>query len=47
MTLKELYKIADYKDSHGMLFHGDCLEIMKNIENEIDSSELDWDEVFK
>ena len=34
MTLKELYKIADYKDSHGMLFHGDCLEIMKNIEDE-------------
>ena len=33
MTLKELYKIADYKDSHGMLFHGDCLEIMKNIED--------------
>ena len=32
MTLKELYKTADYKDSHGMLFHGDCLEIMKNIE---------------
>ena len=31
MTLKELYKTADYKDSHGMLFHGDCLEIMKNI----------------
>ena len=34
MTLKELYKISDYKDSHGMLFHGDCLEIMKNIEDE-------------
>ena len=34
MTLKELYKTADYKDSHGMLFHGDCLEIMKNIEDE-------------
>ena len=34
MTLKELYKIADYKDSHGMLFHGDCLEIMKDIEDE-------------
>ena len=33
MTLKELYKTADYKDSHGMLFHGDCLEIMKNIED--------------
>ena len=37
MTLKELYKTADYKNSHGMLFHGDCLEIMKNIE---DLSEL-------
>ena len=34
MTLKELYKTADYKDSHGMLFHGDCLEIMKDIEDE-------------
>lgn len=34
MTLKELYKTADYKDSHGMLFHGDCLEVMKNIEDE-------------
>ena len=34
MTLKELYKTSDYKDSHGMLFHGDCLEIMKNIEDE-------------
>lgn len=34
MTLKELYKIADYKDYHVMLFHGDCLEIMKNIEDE-------------
>ena len=34
MTLKELYKTADYKNSHGMLFHGDCLEIMKNIEDE-------------
>ena len=33
MTLKELYKTADYKDSHGMLFHGDCLEIMKDIED--------------
>ena len=33
MTLKELYKTADYKDSHGMLFHGDCLEIMKNVED--------------
>lgn len=33
MTLKELYKTADYKDSHGMLFHGDCLEVMKNIED--------------
>lgn len=32
MTLKELYKTADYQDSHGMLFHGDCLEVMKNIE---------------
>ena len=34
MTLKELYKTADYQDSHGMLFHGDCLEIMKDIEDE-------------
>lgn len=31
MTLKELYKTADYKDSHGMLFHGDCLKLMKDI----------------
>ena len=33
MELSELYKIADYKDDKGMLFNGDCLEIMKNIRN--------------
>ena len=33
MELSELYKIADYKDDKGMLFNGDCLEIMKNISN--------------
>ncbi len=31
MKLNELYKIADYKDKSGMLFNGDCLEVMKNI----------------
>ena len=33
MELSELYKIADYKDDKGMLFNGDCLDIMKNIPN--------------
>ena len=37
MTLSELYKIADYKDSKGMLFNGDCLEYLKKMEdNSID-----------
>lgn len=31
LKLNELYKIADYKDKSGMLFNGDCLEVMKNI----------------
>lgn len=31
MTLKELYNKADYKDELGMMFNGDCLELMKDI----------------
>lgn len=30
-TLKDLYNIADYKDELGMLFNGDCLDILNNI----------------
>ena len=30
-TLKELYNKADYKDELGMLFNGDCLDILNNI----------------
>lgn len=33
MELKDLYNIADYKYSSGMLFNKDCLEVMKNIPN--------------
>ena len=33
MTLKELCKNADYVDKSGMLFNGDCLEVMKNMED--------------
>lgn len=31
MNFKELYDLADYKDSLGMCFNGDCLDLMKNI----------------
>ena len=31
MRLKELYTKADYKDKSGILFKGDCLEIMKDV----------------
>ena len=34
MNLKELYKIADYKDNKGMCFNGDCIEIMKQMDDE-------------
>jgi len=33
LELKDLYNIADYKYSSGMLFNKDCLEVMKNIPN--------------
>ena len=33
MTLNELYKQADYHDKSGMLFHADCLDIMKEMDN--------------
>lgn len=33
-TLKELCQVADYKDKNGLLFHGDCLEVMKMIPDE-------------
>lgn len=38
MTLNELYKQADYHDKSGMLFHADCLDIMK----EIDDNSVDF-----
>lgn len=28
MNLTELYAKADYQDEMGMLFHGDCMNIM-------------------
>lgn len=37
MNLNELYEKSDYKLDNGMLFNGDCLEIMKDIpDNSID-----------
>lgn len=30
--LKELYKIADYKDINGMCFNVDCMQIMRERE---------------
>lgn len=33
-TLKELCQVADYKDKNGLLFHSDCLEVMKMIPDE-------------
>ena len=33
MNMKELYNKADYKDELGMCFKGDCLEIIKDIED--------------
>lgn len=38
MTLNELYRKADYHDKSGMLFHGDCLDIMK----EMDDNSIDF-----
>ena len=38
MTLNELYKQADYHDKSGMLFHADCLDIMK----EMDDTSVDF-----
>ena len=38
MTLNELYKQADYHDKSGMLFHADCLDIMK----EMDDASVDF-----
>jgi len=34
MNLTELYAKADYQDEMGMLFHGDILDLIKNIEDE-------------
>lgn len=34
MNLRELYKQADYRDKSGMLFNADCIEVMKEMENE-------------
>ena len=34
MTLKELYNVADYKDSMGMLINGDCMSVMRERERE-------------
>ena len=38
MTLNELYKQADYHDKSGMLFHADCLDIIK----EMDDASVDF-----
>ena len=38
MTLNELYRQADYHDKSGMLFHADCLDIMK----EMDDNSVDF-----
>ena len=31
MNLTELYAKADYQDEMGMLFHGDCMNIMNDL----------------
>ena len=33
MNLTELYAKADYQDEMGMLFHGDCMSLLKEINN--------------
>lgn len=38
MMLNELYRQADYHDKSGMLFHADCLDIMK----EMDDNSVDF-----
>ena len=38
MTLNELYKQANYHDKSGMIFHADCLDIMK----EMDDNSVDF-----
>jgi DNA modification methylase len=35
MTLNELYKISDYKNRGGCLFNNDCIEIMKQMNDEL------------
>ena len=34
MNLSELYKVADYKNRGGCLFSKDCLDVMKNMDDE-------------
>ena len=31
MNLTELYVKADYQDEMGMLFHGDCMNLMNDL----------------
>ena len=31
MNLTELYAKADYQDEIGMLFHGDCMNLMNDL----------------
>ena len=31
MNLTELYAKADYQDEMGMLFHGDCMNLMNDL----------------
>ena len=31
MNLTELYSKADYQDEMGMLFHGDCMNLMNDL----------------
>ena len=33
MNLTELYAKADYQDEMGMLFHGDCMNLLKEIDD--------------
>ena len=42
MKLNELYRQADYHDKSGMLFHSDCIDIMKEMDdNSVDSTLTD------
>lgn len=56
MKLKELCKDADYIDKSGILFNGDCLEVMRDMDdNSVDciicdlpygTSASSWDKIL-